>query len=231
MIGGLAAAALVPFAGSSGGNVDRLRPLPKEGETPQPTATSVSVKTYPGEPALALDPSRQYFAVIKTAKGDIRLELFDDLAPRAVNSFLFLAQEGFYTGLTFYRVLPNFVAQAGDPTCDANAQFGCTGTGGPGYLLPLEENGQLTHVQGAVAFAAVAGSSSTTSGSQFYLLLSDSPTLNGEDTVFGRIVAGLDVAQKFIQRNPCFEASSSQNPCEESPPLGDQILSVSVEVV
>ncbi|MCJ7811489.1 MAG: peptidylprolyl isomerase, partial [Dehalococcoidia bacterium] len=82
-----------------------------------PTAEPRTVKTYPSAPAMTIDTSKQYFAVIKTQKGDIRLELFDDAAPQTVNNFVFLARDGFYDGLIFYFVDPELVAQAGDPTC------------------------------------------------------------------------------------------------------------------
>ncbi|HXG35537.1 MAG TPA: peptidylprolyl isomerase [Dehalococcoidia bacterium] len=186
-----------------------------------------SLKSYPQEPPLTIDPARRYFAVIRTSAGNIRLQLLPAEAPRAVNSFVFLAREGFYNGLTFYRVLPDFIAQAGDPSCDAQDRFACRGSGGPGYILPLEPGGP-PHASGTVAMAAIA-SSANVSGSQFYIAQADLPGQAGKDTVFARVVEGMQVVESLSLRNPCFGPATAQSDCEPDPPPGTEILSVTIE--
>lgn len=197
-----------------------LTPTPAatgQAQEPTPEAEPYQAKTYSGPPEMTIDTSKQYFAVIETEKGDIRLELFADQAPQTVNNFVFLARDGFYDGLTFYRVMEGFVAQAGDPTCRGTAEVTCTGTGGPGYQLPKEENG-LSHDAGAVAMAAPQAGEEL-SGSQFYITYTSEPSLDGRDTVFGRVDQGMDVAESLTPRNPR----------DPNAPPGDKILSVTVE--
>lgn len=121
---------------------------------------------------------------ITTNKGVIDLELYPDSAPLHVASFLKLIQSGFYNGLTFHRVIPGFVAQGGDP--DGN------GTGGPGYAIPAEFN-ERKHLTGTLAMARSADPDSA--GSQFYITLAPQPGLDGQYTVFGQVVAGMEVVQ------------------------------------
>jgi len=189
----------------------------EEGTETPPEAEPRQVKSYPAEPAMTIDTSKQYFAVIKTDKGDIRLQLFADQAPRAVNNFVFLAKDGFYDGLTFYRVLPGFVAQAGDPTCTDSAEVTCTTSGGPGYSLPRDSN-DLKHEAGVVAMAAPQGGEDT-NGSQFYITYTAQSHLDGRDTVFGKVVEGMDVAESLTSRD-------ARDP---TAPPGDKIVSVSIE--
>jgi cyclophilin family peptidyl-prolyl cis-trans isomerase len=116
------------------------------------------------------------------------VELYPEEAPIAVNNFVFLAKNRFYDGLTFHRVEPGFVAQAGDPTASGN--------GGPGYWLADETN-DLTFDSGTLAMAK-AGTS--VSGSQFFITLGEQPSLNGNFTVFGRVIEGMDVLQALTPR-------------------------------
>lgn len=171
--------------------------------TPRPTPA----KRYAAPPAMTIDPERSYFAVIQTEKGRIRLELFAKDAPQAVNSFVFLAREGFYDGLTFYRVVPGFVAQTGDPTG--------SGSGGPGYTIAKEAN-EHSHTAGAVAMARRG---SAIDGGQFYILYSSQPHLDGEDSVFGRVVEGMDVLWSLTPRDPQDAAA----------PPGDRIITITIE--
>jgi len=175
-----------------------------------PTATPSTIqRRYPGPPEMQVDQSKQYFATIKTDKGDIRVELFPKEAPIDVNNFVFLAKNDFYDGLTFHRVLEGFVAQGGDPTGD--------GTGGPGYFLPPEKN-DLKHDTGVIAMAR---SSAGVSGSQFYITLAPQPSLDAQGfTVFGKVVGGQDVLQNLTRRDP------QRNP-RAAP--GDKILDIQVE--
>jgi peptidyl-prolyl cis-trans isomerase B (cyclophilin B) len=134
-------------------------------------------------------------AVIKTDKGDIVLGFFPDVAPVTTASFIHLARTGFYNGTTFHRVVPNFVIQGGDPKSkDPNAQD--VGTGGPGYYLPLETSNK-PHVTGSLAMAR--SNDPNSGGSQFYICLADQPSLNGQYTVFGQVITGMDVVNKITQ--------------------------------
>lgn len=125
------------------------------------------------------------FAVIKTEKGDMICELFPDEAPQNVLNFATLARSGFYKGLTFHRVIPNFVIQGGCP-------YG-TGTGGPGWRIKCEcDNQKHKHVRGTLSMAHAGRD---TGGSQFFVCHSAQPHLNGVHTVFGQVVndEGLNV--------------------------------------
>lgn len=113
--------------------------------------------------------------------GEIRIEFFPADAPKTVDNFVTLARKGFYNGLTFHRVVPGFVVQGGDPQGN--------GTGGPGYTIPAEFN-QQKHVRGALAMARSQHPDSA--GSQFYITYGAQPHLDGNYTVFGRVVAGME---------------------------------------
>ncbi len=140
-------------------------------------------------PPLTIDTRLKYIATIKTSKGDIVVELNPQAAPQTVNNFIYLAQNGFYDGLTFHRVEPNFVIQGGDPLG--------TGAGGPGYDLPPEI--RLPHVDGAIAMARRGGPPETTpnSGSQFYITIGAQPNLDNNYTVFGFTIRGQDVVRRI----------------------------------
>jgi peptidylprolyl isomerase/peptidyl-prolyl cis-trans isomerase B (cyclophilin B) len=118
--------------------------------------------------------------------GTILMELYPDVAPKTVESFLALTKKGFYNGLTFHRVVPGFVAQGGDPKGD--------GSGGPGYTTKAEFN-QKKHLTGTVAMARAGHPDSA--GSQFYICLAPQPFLDGKYTVFGQVTEGMDVVQKI----------------------------------
>lgn len=141
-------------------------------------------KTYDAPPPMTISESKAYTATIQTAKGNIVIELFPKVAPTTVNSFVFLAREGYFDGLTFHRVVPGFVVQGGDPLG--------TGTGGPGYNLPAEFSA-VKHITGTLAMAR--SSDPNSAGSQFYITLAPTPHLDGQYTVFGQTVEGTDVVQ------------------------------------
>ncbi len=144
---------------------------------------------YKSAPPMTIDTNKKYTATIKTAKGDIVVELYPKDAPQTVNNFVFLARDGFYNNLTFHRVEPNFVIQGGDPLGN--------GTGGPGYDIPPEIKAK--HTLGALAMARKGGPAQTTpsSGSQFYITLTPQPGLDGQYTVFGQVTQGMDVVQEI----------------------------------
>lgn len=154
--------------------------------------SSVAVKDrmnhYDAEPEMTLDEAKKYSAVITTEKGKIIAELNTMYAPLHSNNFVFLARQGFYDGLTFHRVEPNFVIQGGDPIG--------TGTGGPGYTVPAELG--LTHEEGALAMARRGGPGNPekrSSGSQFYITLKPTHFLDNDYSVFGKVVEGFEVVQ------------------------------------
>jgi cyclophilin family peptidyl-prolyl cis-trans isomerase len=127
-------------------------------------------------------------ATIHTNHGAIELELFDEDAPKTVANFTKLAGEGFYNGVIFHRVIPDFMIQGGDPTG--------TGTGGPGYQFEDEFN-QHKVVRGALA---MANAGPNTNGSQFFIVTTESaPWLDGKHTVFGRVTSGMDVADTISE--------------------------------
>jgi peptidyl-prolyl cis-trans isomerase B (cyclophilin B) len=125
-------------------------------------------------------------ATLRTNHGDIKVELFDDAAPKTVGNFTKLAGEGFYDGVIFHRVIKDFMIQGGDPTG--------TGTGGPGYTFEDEFNDHKI-VRGALA---MANAGPNTNGSQFFIVTTDAaPWLDGKHTVFGQITDGMDVVDKI----------------------------------
>ncbi len=134
--------------------------------------------SYSEPPPMTIDTSKQYTATIETEKGSMVLELFASDVPVTVNNFVFLAREGFYDGTTFHRVIPDFMAQGGDPTG--------TGTGGPGYKF-ADEFTKHTHVAGALS---MANSGPNTNGSQFFITYSPQSHLDRKHTVFGQLVLG-----------------------------------------
>jgi cyclophilin family peptidyl-prolyl cis-trans isomerase len=161
-------------------------------------------------PPMTIDPAKSYVATLHTEKGDITLELFPDVAPIAVNSFIFLAENGWYDDVTFHRVIPNFVAQAGDPTG--------TGFGGPGYAFSIEVSPDLKF--DAPGLLAMANSGPDSNGSQFFITLSPQPSLNGGYTIFGQVIAGMDIVTSITARD------TTQNP---NLPPGDIIQGVTIE--
>jgi len=134
---------------------------------------------------MTIDTSRQYTATIETEKGIIVLELFASDVPVTVNNFIFLVREGFYDNTTFHRVIPDFMAQGGDPTG--------TGTGGPGYRF-ADEFTKHTHGSGALS---MANSGPNTNGSQFFITYTPQPHLNNHHSVFGQLIEGMDVLSAF----------------------------------
>ena len=160
--------------------------------TPRPTGTPAPQRAYNAAPAFTIDPTAKYSAVIKTDMGDITIALDARSAPQTVNNFVFLAQHRFYDGLTFQRVVKNFVAQAGATSAD--------GSGGPGYTIP-DENSPLKHDPGMVAMAQT-GTSTNSAGSQFYVALAPLPQQDAKETVFGQVTSGLDILQSLSARDP-----------------------------
>ncbi len=161
-------------------------------------------------PPLTIDVDKQYIATLHTEKGDIVLELFADKAPVAVNSFVFLARQGWFDGVPFHRVIPGFMAQAGDPTG--------SGRGNPGYLFKNEIDPSLKFDQPGLL--AMANSGPDTNGSQFFITYAPVPEIDGQFTIFGRVLSGMDVLESLNPHNPETDASL---------PTADMILSVEIK--
>ncbi len=159
------------------------------GPTLQPLAEPANPHVYSTPPAMQIDTTKLYRVTITTARGPIVLCLQPALAPATVNNFVVLARNHFYDGLKFHRVVAGFVVQGGDPLG--------TGAGGPGYTI-AEEPVRQHYVLGALAMAKTQAPHST--GSQFFICIADdSSSLTPTYSLFGKVAAGIDVAQKIVQ--------------------------------
>jgi peptidylprolyl isomerase len=173
-------------------------------------AEAIQPLTYDAPPPMAIDPEQDYTATITTPRGDIVIRLRPDIAPQTVNSFIFLAREGFYDGLTWHRVLPNFMAQGGDPTG--------TGTGGPGYNVPAEFTNEILFDRPGIVAMARRGDDINSAGSQFFITTAPYPTLNSQYTIFGEVIEGQDIVDNIPLRDPM----TATEP-------GEEIISVTIE--
>ena len=191
------------------GSRNTIAPTPTAAPTLAATGTpgpESIVRRYAAAPPMQIDTAREYEAVIRTEKGDVRIRLLPQAAPQHVNNFVFLARNRFYNGLVFHRVLPGFVAQGGDPEG--------SGRGGPGYTLPVERN----EVKFETGVLAMASSQAGVSGSQFFITLAPQPALEPNFTAFGQVVEGLEVVRALTPRNP--QAANQ--------PPGDRIISIEI---
>lgn len=173
---------------------------------PQQTASSSSTTSSSGAPAMSIDTSKQYTAVIVMDNGEIKIKLFAAEVPNTVNNFVHLSRTGFYDGLTFHRVIAGFMAQSGDPTG--------TGSGGPGYRFDDEFHPDLRHDGPGVL--SMANSGQNTNGSQFFITYTATLNLDGLNpdgspkdcrfqschSVFGKVIEGMDVLNAISPRDP-----------------------------
>ena len=149
----------------------------------------MAAQQWDSPPEMEIDPSRTYKVTIESSRGKIELELYPEHAPKTVNNFVFLARQGFYDGVSFHRVISDFMIQGGDPTG--------SGRGGPGYRFEDEVKGNpLKHETGVIS---MANAGPNTNGSQFFITHSPQPHLNGKHTVFGKVVEGQDVVDAIRQ--------------------------------
>lgn len=170
--------------------------LPAQSDSADPMATPhlVSDKQYSSAPPMLIDTSKKYTATFTMAKGGtFTIELYADKAPVTVNSFVFLARQGYYDGTTFHRVLENFMAQGGDPTG--------TGMGGPGYQFEYEDSGLTFDKEGVLAMAN-SGPKTATNGSQFFITFGPTDFLDGGYTIFGQVTDGMGVVYNITRRDP-----------------------------
>ncbi len=170
-------------------------------------------------PAMTLDNNHDYRAVIHTEHGEIYLDLFEQAAPLTVNNFVFLAENGWYNNTTFFLVIPDFYAQAGDPSE--------TGRGHPGYHISGEhDNGHIFNREGLVAMSHPPGEPDK-AGSQFFITYGELPEHTDEwdrqYTIFGVVTEGMDVLRQLTPRNP---GDPLRFP---NPPAGDRIISIEVQ--
>jgi len=149
----------------------------------------MSTKQWHSPPAMQIDANKQYTASIETNRGTIEVDLFAKEAPKTVNNFVFLAREGFYDGVSFHRVISNFMVQGGDPTG--------SGRGGPGYKFEDETRGN-PHRHGTGSLS-MANAGPDTNGSQFFITHAPQPHLDGKHTVFGQVSQGQDVVNAIRQ--------------------------------
>jgi cyclophilin family peptidyl-prolyl cis-trans isomerase len=161
-------------------------------------------------PPVTVQPNQQYIATLHTEKGDIVIQLFADKAPLTVNSFLFLVHNGWYDNITFHRVIPDLFAQTGDPSG--------TGRGNPGYYIVTEIDPSLTFDRPGMV--AMVNSGPDTSGSQFFITYAPATQYNGQYTIFGQVLSGMDVLKNLTPRDP--------QPGTETAP-GDKLINVTVE--
>ena len=151
-----------------------------------------------GKGAYLMAADTDQVAVIETKFGRIVFEFYEKDAPKTVANFIKLAKEGFYNGTTFHRVIPGFMIQGGDPNSKDNDRSN-DGAGGPGYTVPAEI--KRDHKRGTVATARLGDAvnpARASSGSQFFINVKDNDFLNGGYTVFGNVIAGMDVVDKIV---------------------------------
>lgn len=160
----------------------------------------MSQKQWNVPPAMQIDLAKSYSATLETNKGSMVIKMSPEHAPKTVNNFVFLAKEGFYDGITFHRVISNFMIQCGDPTG--------TGRGGPGYRFEDEVKGNpLTH---DTCVLSMANAGPNTNGSQFFITHSPQPHLNGKHTVFGKVTVGQDIVNAIRQGDTLTKVTISE---------------------
>ena len=161
-------------------------------------------------PPVTVQTNKQYIATLHTEKGDVIIQLFANKAPFTVNSFLFLARNGWYDDITFHRVIPDLFVQTGDPSG--------TGKGNPGYYVVTEIDPSLTFNKPGVV--AMVNSGPDTSGSQFFITYAPAAQFDGKYTIFGEVLSGMEVLEQLTPRDA--------QPDEPTPP-GDQLLGITIE--
>lgn len=223
VVAALMIAGLVLTADNSPASVEDTFPTPTPTTTPDPNATGTPTATATqqmqwSQPEQVIEAGKTYTAILKTSKGDITIQLDPESAPNTVNSFVFLAQQGYFNGITFHRVASGFVIQSGDRTG--------TGRGGPGYQVQ-DEPSQNRNTRYTVSMAKAPGA--TSFGSQFFINLRDNPALDYDNPTpnkfypFGQVIAGQDVVDAIGQ--------VPTNPPRDGKPVEDVVINeVIIEV-
>jgi len=169
-------------------------PVAAPAKPAEPSAPAVPLPTTPEEIKALLSNPNNPVVRVTTGKGDLLVEVFEDKVPNTAANMIQLAEDGFYKGMSFHRVIPDFMAQGGCP----NSKQGASdppGTGGPGYAFGDEFHRDLKHTGRGIL--SMANSGPGTNGSQFFLCFTATPHLNGKHSVFGKVVAGFDVLDKL----------------------------------
>ncbi|MDE2934875.1 MAG: peptidylprolyl isomerase [Chloroflexota bacterium] len=217
MVAGISLAAFLPNRGGDA-DIDEIPTAPAAEETvaaepdEEEDPSDVIVRNYPAADFVIKPEFELYTATISTSRGDIVIELFADTAPNTVNSFVFLAENRFFDGLVFHRVVENFVVQGGDPTG--------TGRGGPGYITGDEPN-EVRNEAGTVAMAKGAGQPYF--GSQFFINLKDNPALDfdagNRDSFypFGRVIDGIEVVNAIAEGDVMESVTITRAPNPDAP--------------
>ena len=167
-------------------------------------------RQYTSCPPVTVQRNKQYVATLHTEKGEVVIQLFADKAPMTVNSFLFLAKEGWYDNITFHSVIPDWYAQTGDPSG--------TGKGNPGYYIITEIDPSLTFDKPGMV--AMVNSGPDTSGSQFFITYAPTTQYNGKYTIFGQVLSGMEVLKQLTPRDA--------KPGTDTPP-GDKLMGITIE--
>ena len=191
------------------------------------TATTTGSSTTGSTPAAANLPDPQTrqpkdgddVAVMETSMGKIVLMFFPDKAPHHVENFTTLAKKGFYDGTKFHRIIPDFMLQGGDPNTKTDNQASW-GQGGPGYNVNAEFN-DVHHAPGILSMARTGDPNGA--GSQFFIMVADKPQLDGQYTVFGKVVAGMDVVNK-LKNVPTKDKASASNPQGTDRPIDPPVI-------
>ena len=160
-------------------------------------------------PSMMIDPAKEYQATVEIEQGTFVIELFAQSAPETVNSFVFLANEGYFDGVTFHRVIEGFMAQTGDPSG--------SGRGGPGYTFEDEIDPELTF--DGPGWVAMANSGPSTNGSQWFITYAPQTHLDGLHTIFGTVIEGMDVVESITVRDPA----------DPDAPPADEIISITIQ--
>lgn len=171
---------------------------------------SLGARQFTNCPPQVIDLSKEYLAFLKFKKGEVVIQFYPQQAPIAVNNFIFLAQEGWFTGNTFHRVLPEYFAESGDPSG--------TGQGNPGYFFKNEIDPSLSFDRPGVV--AMKNFAPDTNGSQFFITYAAVPFYDGKYTIFGQVLSGMEILEELSPRDPQFG---------DVLPPGDQLLGVTIE--
>ena len=214
----IASMAAVSFGSFGGGSSNNAPPVAAD-VTSAPTAADRD--SFPDGPAPVIDGSKPHVAVISTNKGDIKVDLVTN-TPEAVNSFAFLAGNGFYNDTALFYVNHDYFAQGGDPNCSPEKDALCTGTGGPDYTLKIEPGG-MSHDQWVVVAPAV-GDGQNVHGSQFRILYQADSRLDGTETVFGRVTdpASQQILESLGNLELCSTVESSG--CQDGQDFTDALV-------
>ena len=192
--------------------VDAAVPAATDAPTAVPAPTPAAGKQYAAAPPMTIDVKKTYTATIKTPRGDIVIKLRPDLAPETVNSFVFLARDGYYNGLTWHRVLADFMAQGGDPTG--------TGMGGPGYTVKGEFSANVSFDKPGYVAMARPGNDVNGNGSQFFITTAPATYLDNQYTIFGEVTAGQDIVKGIPLRDP--QSATTPGEAMESITISEQ---------